>query len=305
MFSTIANDSVQTLGTFMTSNTKTKWWKMWIYISLIFICTIIFAWYTHYGEIDFQRLANIPYQSETTIFHILAPILLVILTYNKISVSTTFLILSVFTSQAMLGVILFKTIFGYFVGLGVNYLIWIILMRYFNKPMSDCDLDSKLWIVLEWMSTGVVWLLWLVNNVENIAVYVPRVLSIYELFLFLALGIIVIAFIFYNKGGPIQEIVKEKTEMTNIKYSCIFNLTFATIIYFIGGIGKIPMATTWIFIGALAGRELAMAGLKSDCSLTFIERYKKARKFILSDIRLAGIGILISLIFVIISNISK
>lgn len=302
MFSTITNDSVQTLGTFMTSNSKTAWWKMWLYISSLFLIVTLSGWYFNIHQLDFTRLTRVPYTQENTIFHFLAPLLLVILTYNKISVSTTFLILSVFASEATMGAILFKTLSGYVVGFIFNYILWDILLRYFSKSLLTNVDKTKKWVLIEWASTGLVWSCWLTQNTSNIVVYLPRSFPIYSLILFLILGITVIAFTFYNKGGPIQEIVSEKTEMTNKKYTSIVNLSFAFIILFIGNMNKVPMATTWIFIGTLAGREVAMARLESGGIITTTEKYKRARKFILKDLTLAGIGILISLIFVYISN---
>ena len=39
-YSVIANDSVQTLGTFIASNQKTKWYYLWGFTSLILVATL-------------------------------------------------------------------------------------------------------------------------------------------------------------------------------------------------------------------------------------------------------------------------
>ena len=36
-YSAIANDSIQTIGTFIASNAHRKWWHLWLYIGLIFV----------------------------------------------------------------------------------------------------------------------------------------------------------------------------------------------------------------------------------------------------------------------------
>ena len=42
-FSAIANDSIQTLGTFLSSNSKRPWWLLWIWISGIMFFTIMYG----------------------------------------------------------------------------------------------------------------------------------------------------------------------------------------------------------------------------------------------------------------------
>lgn len=304
MFSTMTNDSVQTLGTFISSNSKTPWWKMWVYISTLFIATLIIAWFINYNRLDFNRLKTIPYQYEVKLITFIPPILLIILTYYKIPVSSTFLILSAFASQKAIGAVLIKTLSGYIVGFILSYILWSLLITMFKKPILVDESDKKLkkWRFIQWMSTGILWISWLTNNTSNVAVYVPRAFSIYSLVLFIILGITMIGFTFYNKGGPIQEIVTEKNDMANLRSTSLVNLCFAFIILILGKISTVPMATTWVFIGLLAGRELCIARLESDGTLTIQERYKKARKFIFKDLILAGLGIGVSLSFAIINN---
>lgn len=55
-YSAIANDSIQTLGTFITSNKHVVWWKQWIWISSIFLGTVLYSWISFDGDISFERL---------------------------------------------------------------------------------------------------------------------------------------------------------------------------------------------------------------------------------------------------------
>ena len=109
MFSTMSNDSIQTIGTFLSSNAKVKWWILWLYIASLFVFMVLFGWIYYDHILDFHRLSTIPYEPNFNIMHLLAPILLIFLTCNKISVSTTFLILSVFSSQNTITFMLIKT----------------------------------------------------------------------------------------------------------------------------------------------------------------------------------------------------
>ncbi len=191
MFSTMSNDSIQTLGTFITSNSKVSWWKLSLYIVILFVITIVGVWFFDNGRIDFNRLDLIPYQDKSNIVHFIPPILLIILTYYKIPASTTFLILSVFASQQAMGAILVKTITGYFLGFAFSYIIWTSLLKFLKIFLSNSGSEKRMkkWKKMQWLSTGILWVSWLANNTSNIAVYLPRRLYIYDLILFLLIGI--------------------------------------------------------------------------------------------------------------------
>lgn len=97
-YSVIANDSVQTLGTWIASNSeKFKWYTLWIASSFVLVLTLWYGWYTNDGDISYGRLDKIPYQTIEW-YHAVAPLILVVLTRYGIPVSTTFLVLSAFTA---------------------------------------------------------------------------------------------------------------------------------------------------------------------------------------------------------------
>ena len=45
-YAAIANDSIQTIGTFIASNQDKKWWVLWIFIGGIFVATMSYSWFT-------------------------------------------------------------------------------------------------------------------------------------------------------------------------------------------------------------------------------------------------------------------
>ena len=62
-YSVIANDSVQTLGTWIASNKeKFKWTTLWAAASSVLVATLLYGWYAHGGDISFGRLDKIPFQ---------------------------------------------------------------------------------------------------------------------------------------------------------------------------------------------------------------------------------------------------
>lgn len=60
-YSVIANDSVQTLGTFIASNIRVfKWYWLWLAASLVLIATVSYGWVINDGDISYGRLDKIP-----------------------------------------------------------------------------------------------------------------------------------------------------------------------------------------------------------------------------------------------------
>ena len=55
-YSVIANDSVQTLGTFMASNQRFKWYWLATAASVVLSFTLIYGWNVNDGDITFGRL---------------------------------------------------------------------------------------------------------------------------------------------------------------------------------------------------------------------------------------------------------
>ena len=111
-YSVIANDSVQTLGTFIASNSERfKWYYLWGAASSVLLFTLWFGWASNGGDISYGRLNKIPYQ-EIQWYHAVAPAALLLLTRFGIPVSTTFLVLSAFASTFILEKMLLNLLWG-------------------------------------------------------------------------------------------------------------------------------------------------------------------------------------------------
>ena len=60
-YSVLANDSVQTLGTFIASKQKWfKWYTLAASASFAMIVTISYGWWAYDGDISYGRLTQIP-----------------------------------------------------------------------------------------------------------------------------------------------------------------------------------------------------------------------------------------------------
>jgi hypothetical protein len=300
MFSSIGNDSIQTLGTFLAANSKTAWWKLAMYIGFIFVTVVVYGWYNYDGEIHFDRLRDITGNEHIHTLQFFAPIVLVFLTIFGIPVSTTFLILSTFATQEAVQAMLAKTFIAYSIAFMSGVGIWFIIYKYFaNYFLQDSDPKNELkWKILQWFSTGMLWTTWLVQNTSNVAVFLPRKFDLYNLIVFLCIGLFAIFFVLFNGGGPIQEIVSEKKDVIRAKSGAFINLAYALILFVFKEVSTTPMATTWVFLGLLGGREFAISYFDIEDK----KRYAKAAKIISKDIALASLGILISLLFVYLSK---
>ena len=63
-YSVIANDSIQTLGTFIASKKKWfKWYTLAGSASAVMIIALAWGWYSYDGDISYGRLTRIPYQA--------------------------------------------------------------------------------------------------------------------------------------------------------------------------------------------------------------------------------------------------
>ena len=110
----LQNNSFQVLGTFFSTNKRTARWKLWVFLSLLFILTVVFSWYFYNGEIHFGKLDNINFLDKLNIFHLFIPILLYFFTSKKIPVSATLLIFATFSSKNTITHIIEKSLSAYF-----------------------------------------------------------------------------------------------------------------------------------------------------------------------------------------------
>ena len=258
-YSVIANDSVQTLGTWMASNQERfKWYYMWAAASFVLLFTIWYGWSINAGDISYGRLNKIPY-IPIEWYHAIAPLILVSLTRFGVPVSTTFLVLSAFASTVVLEKVLTKSALGYIVAASAAYLIWMLVAKFWESKEDIPESHDKYWRVAQWCTTGWLWFTWLSHDMANIAVYLPRQVPVDIMVIISIIFVAGLAYMFYEKGGRIQEVVLSKTNTKYVRSATLVDLIYSLILWYFKGYNDIPMSTTWVFVGLLAGRELAFA----------------------------------------------
>ncbi|MDA9753822.1 hypothetical protein N9V35_01280 [bacterium] len=268
-YSVIANDSVQTLGTFIASNSeKFKWYYLATAASIILCITLVYGWHTNVGDITYGRLNKIPY-IEPQWYHAVAPLILLVLTRAGIPVSTSFLVLSAFASTFVLEKMLVKSVMGYALAAIIAYGAWIGISKFINEKF-DVVKNPRAWRVGQWLTTGFLWFIWLSHDMANIAVFLPRKVPIDVLIIACVLLSSLLFYVFYEKGGNIQKIVLSKRGTRFIRSATIIDFFYAFILLYFKQYNDIPMSTTWVFVGLLCGRELAIATVVADYKLGYV-----------------------------------
>jgi zinc transporter ZupT len=294
-YSVVANDSIQTLGTFLSSNSKRNWLVLWAFAGSILAATLIYGWFQYSGDVSYGRLAKYALPDPFAWFYLLPPLILVLLTRTGIPVSTSFLILTFFNEKNLMNMVQ-KSLLGYAVAFGAAIVIYIAITRLVEKRFIQkkiTDKEKQIWTVLQWCSTGFLWSQWLIQDFANIYVYLPREISALELIVSLAIILGMLAYIVATKGGAIQKIVKSKTNTIDIRSATIIDAVYGMVLFYFKEMNEIPMSTTWVFIGLLAGREIA---------INFMMGEKMKRKGMLKsitwDLTKVTLGLVISILLV-------
>lgn len=299
-YSAVANDSIQTIGTFIASNRSKRWWILWLFIGGIFIATTAYSWFIYDGDVSYQRLAAKGFDKTPTSFSFLqiaAPLFLLILTRLRMPVSTTFLLLSSFaTTPGSIGKVLGKSLTGYVLAFVIALLVWGLVMRLL-RAWPRKGKAHPMWRVGQWCTTGFLWSVWLMQDAANIAVYLPRTLSGLEYAAFASIVFGGLGLLFYFGGEKVQQVVDEKSDVVDVRAATIIDLVYAGILYYFKVMSNVPMSTTWVFIGLLAGRELGMSWTRSSA-----RGMKASLGLMAKDLAYVTIGLVISLILAFVVN---
>lgn len=285
-YSVVANDAIQTLGTFLRSNQQRHWALLWAFAGSILIAVMVYGFYSYNTDVAFDRLDTIAYP-ETGIqwYHIIPPAVLIVLTRFSIPVSTTFLVLTMFTLAGAESAtdtfpkMLTKSALGYVVAFATGIVVYSLISRIYERWIDNTKEQgaASYWYVIQWMTTAFLWWQWLAQDLANIFVFLPRETIVQpsgdiDVMIagttafwggFLTLGLL--AYTFARRGGKIQEIVNVKTNTDDPRVGTLVDIMFGIILLIFKEISNIPMSTTWVFMGLIAGRELAVsfvAGLR-------------------------------------------
>lgn len=323
-YSVVGNDVIQTLGTFLTSNeNRVPWYILWLFAALILAGVLIYGY--NMNDIAYGRLDKFVFPERYPWYYLLPPLVLLTITRMGIPVSTTFMILtlfslseipaemdamvaSVFDSEQQLGGMIQKSLMGYLIAFGAAIVIYLgitgLTERYFiEHPIKNKNRIP--WTIAQWLSTGFLWSQWLTQDLANIYIYLKggTELTPTGFAISIALILALLAYIFHSKGGAVQKVVRAKTNTDDIRSATFIDFIYGVVLYIFKydyfGLwgGKLPMSTTWVFIGLLAGREIAMR-LRLEKRLS-----RHVLGMVFSDLWKVFVGLAVSVILVFIIKI--
>jgi hypothetical protein len=295
-YSVIGNDSIQTLGTFLSSNEQRPWYVLWLFAGSLLTASLLYSWYYYAGDVSYARLEKYPFPESFGWTYLLPPVTLLLITRFGIPVSTTFIILTFF-NPTNLGMMVKKSLTGYVLAFVAAILIYALIARSLEKRFIENPISQReqiTWTILQWLSTSFLWVQWLVQDFANIYAYLPRTLSVQELVISLIILLTLLAFIFFMRGGNIQKVVKSKVNTVDIRSATIIDFTYGLVLLYFTEVNNIPMSTTWVFVGLLAGRELSL-------------RFRLYREVTMETFRMIGLdlvkilfGLLVSILLVVV-----
>lgn len=123
------------------------------------------------------------------------------------------------------------------------------------------------WVTTQWATTGYLWAVWLIQDFANIFVFLPRELSAVQGFTAMGVILVFLVITFANAGGPVQRILRTKTNVIDIRSATIVDFVYASLLFFFKELSDIPMSTTWVFLGLIAGREYGFALTRASTRL--------------------------------------
>ncbi len=309
-YAAVANDSIQSLGTFIESNRDKKWWALWLFIGVIFLCTITFSYVYFDGDVTYQRLGKVvdgefvtAYNHPThfSYFQIIAPLVLLILTRLRMPVSTTFLLLSVFSNDTSgITTVVWKSVTGYGLAFIVSFAIWYLSYNAIKKRFKSRKM-SPAWNVIQWTISGTLWAVWVMQDGANIAVFLPRQQELWQFIIFAGTIFFGLGLLFYLRGDKIQRIVSEKVRISDVRAATLVDFSYVILLLYKLFVSPIPLSTTWVFLGIIGGREIAINLSRKKAGQV---HKLKALRVIGRDFSYAAIGLIISIVLATGANLS-
>jgi hypothetical protein len=143
------------------------------------------------------------------------------------------MILSVFSASVIIEKMVLKSVVGYALAFISALILYYTIAHKFESKLGLKTLEKKnqkkYWLIAQWFSTGFLWSQWLIQDFANIYVLLSSALSPKELLVSLGIILLIMAYIFKNKGGKIQDIVTKKSNTGNIRSATIIDFLYGLI----------------------------------------------------------------------------
>ena len=186
---------------------------------------------------------------------------------------------------------------GYLIAGTTAYILWFTVTALFRKiPVNEEH--GKKWRIAQWASTGLLWWAWLSQDLANIAVFLPRSIPLDMMIGISIIFVVGLAFMLRERGGKIQRLVQNKHNTKFVRSATAIDFVYFLILLYFKELNDIPMSTTWVFVGLLAGRELAIRTVKR-------EKVTKVFPIVAGDFSKLMLGLAVSVAIVLLVGIIK
>ncbi|MFM7733026.1 MAG: hypothetical protein ACKO6F_06125 [Cyanobium sp.] len=254
----IGNDALQTLGPFLAASRG----RIPRPLQAAFLCAVLclvllLGWSLGGGDPAWGRLERFPLPDQFGWVDLLPPLAVLALTQQGAPVSTSFLVLTAF-SPANLPELLGRSLAGYGLALLSGALVYGSVGWLLERPAPPEQQRPQLWLILQWAATGWLWGQWLVQDLANLYVYLPRQLDGTAMALSLAALCGGVCLLLAEDGGAIRERIRSKRNVEDPRSSTLIAAVYGLILFGLARLSPQPLSTTWVFLGLLAGRELAL-----------------------------------------------
>jgi hypothetical protein len=260
----IGNDSLQTLGPFLAANRgRVSRPLQALFLCILLWVVLVVGWRLSEGDPAWGRLNHVPLPERFTWADLLPPLAVLALTRAGTPVSTSFLVLTAFAPGSLAG-LLRQSLLGYGAALLGGFLAYVTLGWLLERPNGkDAPLlpESRPhagWLAAQWLASGWLWGQWLIQDLANVYVYLPRRLEPGEMALSLAALSAGVCLLVRAEGGPIQKRLASKRPVQDPRSGTLIASVYGLILAGFASLSREPLSTTWVFLGLLAGRELAL-----------------------------------------------
>ena len=297
-YAVLGNDALQTLGPFLAANRGRvpKGWQA-LFLGAVLVAVLLLGWVRGGGDPAWGRLACFALPERFAWPDLIPPLAVLLLTQAGAPVSTSFLVLTAFQGSN-LPALLIHSLAGY----GVAFLIGSLayggaaLVRRSVGVGSDREAPAatatppatRLWLTLQWLATGWLWSQWLIQDLANLYIYLPRHLDGPAMAGSLAVLVVGLCLVVGQNGGAIQGVLASKSATQDPRATTLISSLYGLILFGLARWSPMPLSTTWVFLGLLGGRELA---------LTWAGRDPKAMGLVqtlVPDLLKAGLGLGVS-----------
>jgi hypothetical protein len=151
-----------------------------------------------------------------------------------------------------------KSVSGYGLAFVLSFAIWYfgygLIKKFFRQRKAHFS-----WTFVQWTVSGLLWAVWLMQDGANIAVFLPRRLDFGTFLIFIGVIFAGMALLFYLRGDRIQDVVSEKIRISDVRAATLIDFTYVLLLIYKLFISTVPMSTTWVFLGVIGGREIAIS----------------------------------------------